>query len=72
MPGCLQTVVRSGDAPKPPFPIKTNKIVEKPGNQEIEFWRSAAQAAACKFDQEQIKSLDWTLIVSFHDFRLKP
>ena len=33
LPGCLQTVVRSGDAPKPPFPIKTNKKSKKSGNQ---------------------------------------
>ena len=30
MPGSLQTVVRSGDAPKPPFPIKTVKKLENP------------------------------------------
>ncbi len=34
LPGCLQTVVWSGDAPKPPFPIKTDKKLEKPGNQD--------------------------------------
>ena len=33
LPGCLQTVVRSGDAPKPPFPIKTIKKSKKSGNQ---------------------------------------
>ena len=33
LPGCLQTVVRSGDAPKPPFPIETNKKSKKSGNQ---------------------------------------
>ena len=32
LPGSLQTIVRSGDAPKPPFPIKTNKKVK---NTEI-------------------------------------
>ena len=41
----LVTVVRSGDAPKPPFPIKTDKKIKKSANQ---FWRSAAEAAACK------------------------
>ena len=30
----LVTVVRSGVAPKPPFPIKTDKKLEKPGNQD--------------------------------------
>ena len=30
LPGCLQTVVRSGDAPKPPFPIKTGKKRKNP------------------------------------------
>ena len=30
LPGCLQTVVRSGDAPKPPFPIKTNEQMINP------------------------------------------
>ena len=29
----LVTVVRSGDAPKPPFPIKTGKKLENPKNQ---------------------------------------
>ena len=29
----LVTVVRSGDAPKPPFPIKTGKKLENPENQ---------------------------------------
>ena len=29
----LVTVVRSGDAPKPPFPIKTGKKLEKSENQ---------------------------------------
>ena len=41
LPGCLQTVVRSGDAPKPPFPIKTNKILEKPkksGSDQPSLW----------------------------------
>ena len=33
LPGCLQTVVRSGDAPKPPFPIKTSKKSKNSGNQ---------------------------------------
>ena len=31
---CKQTVVRSGDAPKPPFPIKTDTKLEKSENQD--------------------------------------
>ena len=34
MPGSLQTVVRSGDTPKPPFPIKTDGKLENSGNQD--------------------------------------
>ena len=34
LPGSLQTVVRSGDAPKHPFPIKTNQQLEKSKNQD--------------------------------------
>ena len=30
----LVTVVRSGDAPRPPFPIKTDNKLEKSGNQD--------------------------------------
>ena len=39
------------DAPKPPFPIKINPKPSK--NQIIGFWRSAAEAAACKPGQRR-------------------
>ena len=44
--GKLATEVRIGDAPTPPFSIKTNQ--NQSTNLEIGFWRSAAEAAACK------------------------
>ena len=43
--GLHHTEIQIGDAPKLIFPIETHIQIK---NQIIEFWRSTAQAAACK------------------------